>query len=257
MPKRARSYTIRSNVSKRARRRTRKRLRRRRRRQRTFKRRRFVTRYRRPRIKNLSMGGGFLPRKAIRKLTYAADFSINAGIVLAGHSFRLNSLFDPDETGVGHQPYGFDQMMTYYGRYTVVGCNISVTAFYADDSGAEHAFMVGSFLADSAETKIDTPQSASDMIEMPGVNYKIMSAGQYSASFNRFVAIPKFFNAGKGGYLTEPEFSATSGSNPTRVAQCVIVAGGADDGDDPPALHFKAVLTYTAIFTEPKGIDTS
>ncbi len=40
---------------------------------------------------------------------------------------RLNSLFDPDSTGVGHQPLGFDQIAALYNRYRVLKTRWRVT----------------------------------------------------------------------------------------------------------------------------------
>jgi len=42
------------------------------------------------------------------------------------HAFSCNSMFDPDNTGVGHQPMGFDEMAAIYGHYSVVGSKITV-----------------------------------------------------------------------------------------------------------------------------------
>jgi len=44
---------------------------------------------------------------------------------LGVYQWRTNSLFDPNFTGVGHQPYGFDQMKTYYASYLVTSSKIS------------------------------------------------------------------------------------------------------------------------------------
>lgn len=38
---------------------------------------------------------------------------------VAQYAFRLNSLFDPNFTGTGHQPYYFDQLAAVYKRYTI------------------------------------------------------------------------------------------------------------------------------------------
>lgn len=44
----------------------------------------------------------------------------------AVHIYRTNGLFDPDLTGVGHQPRGFDQLMPLYDNYVVIGAKITV-----------------------------------------------------------------------------------------------------------------------------------
>jgi len=42
--------------------------------------------------------------------------------------FRLNSLYDPDFTYTGHQPYGFDQLAAIYGQYIADRVDIEVIA---------------------------------------------------------------------------------------------------------------------------------
>jgi len=52
------------------------------------------------------------------KLKYSAQIT-PATIPVYEYLFNLNSLFDPDRTGTGHQPLGFDQLKTLYNRYRV------------------------------------------------------------------------------------------------------------------------------------------
>jgi len=44
----------------------------------------------------------------------------------ATYCFRANSLYDPDFTSTGHQPYGFDETMTVYNNYSVTASYIRV-----------------------------------------------------------------------------------------------------------------------------------
>jgi len=39
----------------------------------------------------------------------------------AGYVFNLNSLHDPNTSGVGHQPTGFDQLIAIYEQFVVYG----------------------------------------------------------------------------------------------------------------------------------------
>lgn len=63
----------------------------------------------------------------ICRLKYAETFSpaITAGVPY-WYFFNLNSPFDPNRTGVGHQPYGFDTLATIYNRYRVYKVSYSV-----------------------------------------------------------------------------------------------------------------------------------
>lgn len=55
---------------------------------------------------------------------YTLTSSSNA---IARQVMRLNSLQDPDSTGVGHQPMYHDQFQSVYKRYTVLGSKMTVT----------------------------------------------------------------------------------------------------------------------------------
>ncbi len=54
--------------------------------------------------------------------------SSNTSAQFAGsqYEFRLNSIYDPNLTGTGHQPYMHDQFATMYGRYRVDKCDVQI-----------------------------------------------------------------------------------------------------------------------------------
>lgn len=63
------------------------------------------------------------------KLRYTqtqALFVATGGLFGAEQVFRLNSLVDPDLTGAGHQPYGFDSLAFLYNRYKVNAVHIQM-----------------------------------------------------------------------------------------------------------------------------------
>lgn len=67
--------------------------------------------------------------KLLAKLTYVDTITMNPGVsAIASHTFRANSLFDPDLTGTGHQPLGRDEYALRYNHYRVVSSTIKVTA---------------------------------------------------------------------------------------------------------------------------------
>lgn len=72
-----------------------------------------------------------IARRNFRKLTYNQTVAISDAGAEFDYVFRANSLFDPDLTGTGHQPRGFDQWATFYGQYKVHSCGYHVE-FAAD-----------------------------------------------------------------------------------------------------------------------------
>lgn len=60
--------------------------------------------------------------KAGMRYTQTVAFTAGAvGVFGSEQIFRLNSLFDPDYSGVGHQPYGMAEMTNLYRSYKVNG----------------------------------------------------------------------------------------------------------------------------------------
>jgi len=68
-------------------------------------------------------GSDPFPVRRFASLSYSHNSGLTSGAINtygAESVFRLNSLFDPDFTGVGHQPYGFDQLSGLYAKYKVL-----------------------------------------------------------------------------------------------------------------------------------------
>jgi len=55
-------------------------------------------------------------------LRYTQEGTLAAAAATGTQVFRANSCFDPDLTGVGAQPVGFDQWSAFYNRYIVYKC---------------------------------------------------------------------------------------------------------------------------------------
>ena len=59
-------------------------------------------------------------------MPYGDVFAVTTAGTLSFTQFRLNSLHDPYETGIGGQPRGYDQFCQFYQRYLVYGCKVEV-----------------------------------------------------------------------------------------------------------------------------------
>jgi len=87
-----------------------------------------------------------LTRRAI--LRYSDQVSITSTLgVLGSFTFRANSCHDPDYTGTGHQPMGWDTWKSLYNHYVVVGAKITCTPL--SDTLGNSPFVVGVYLSDN------------------------------------------------------------------------------------------------------------
>lgn len=73
--------------------------------------------------KYLNFPGFGFPDRYSCKLKYVQKVQFTGSITPSNQVFRLDSLFDPDLTGTGHQPRYFDQLAALYQRYLVTRCD--------------------------------------------------------------------------------------------------------------------------------------
>lgn len=126
-----------------------------------------------PPVRTLNGPGIGFPQKLSVRMKYGDSFTI--GTITAGTAwynvFRTNSIFDPDVTGIGHQPRYHDQLAALYAFYYVKKTSIKVTFHPSTDSGS----IIGFVIPDASSGSIAIPATVSDLIEFPGAKYKHMS----------------------------------------------------------------------------------
>ena len=72
------------------------------------------------------------PKTQVSKLRYVEEVYIDASSPtvatngIAYNTFRANGCHDPNMTGVGHQPRGWDQHKDLYNEYVVLGSKITI-----------------------------------------------------------------------------------------------------------------------------------
>jgi len=109
------------------------------------------------------------------------DYRVLTGVLNeAQYVYRLNSLFDPDQTGVGGQPEGFDQLKTLYGRYRVVAAKVTVEA---SGNGANANGYIAMAPIDNPSLSTDA-ESVADLRFGSGVQYTQMGVGKLSSLFH-------------------------------------------------------------------------
>lgn len=80
-------------------------------------------------------GVGF-PDALHMSLRYEQAITLSGTPTSSAQVFRLNSLFDPDLTGAGHQPSQYDQVCALYTEYLVEHCNVEIELFNGGSAAA-------------------------------------------------------------------------------------------------------------------------
>lgn len=119
---------------------------------------------------------------------------------------RANSVFDPDQSGIGHQPRGFDQMTSLYDHYRVLKSTITV---WGCQRQATQPTMIS-----VAPTQSST-QVGPGLAEYPGAKSMMLSeggSGPSVRSLSSTVNIAKF--DGDPGAKVDDNLAAAVGTNP-------------------------------------------
>lgn len=188
------------------------------------------------------------------KLRYCEAITINPGIGVAGtYVFSANGLYDPNVSGTGHQPYGFDQLMALYNHYYTTGARIKVSVIGVDN----FSYTIGVKLCDSQYLTSNTPDW---LLEQPGFKRKIVSyspAGLINSISQNF-SCKKFFRLkNKAFILADDTLSGSASANPAEQAYFVIVLQPVVNGADLVNCTLQVEIDYIATFTGPKELVAS
>lgn len=145
-------------------------------------------------------------------LKYADYFVVgqSVGGVAGAYQFRLNCMYDPDYTGIGHQPYWYDQLAyaTMYNKCTVFGAHVKITA--ACDNPCE-VLMRPSLSA-------TTPSSMSLEDERPHSISKMASNASKPVTLSKYYAINQLFGVAKRKIADDSSFSHDWNASPSKIA---------------------------------------
>jgi len=218
--------------------------------------RRKIMRKRRTRRK-LPLTG--MPKSNMVRLRYAQEFQLNAGVGTGDYKvFRANDLYDPDFTGTGHQPNGFDQLMLWYDHFTVVGSKATIK--FTPTTGNNIAPGYVDLLLTDDPTTVASYTSVNDFLESRQGSGRALMAGTERNYFGVSPYHTKTFSAkrffGTKNIMGNGLYRGNTTGSPTEQAFFIPIMFSAA-GNDPAPMNFTIVIDYIAILSEPKWIGGS
>lgn len=72
-------------------------------------------------------------------LPYHMEYVTSVGSTITSQTFNSANAHDPDYTGTGHQPRGWDQYKAFYKSYRVTACSIKATFFWEETPSQSHS----------------------------------------------------------------------------------------------------------------------
>lgn len=199
---------------------------------------------------------GLLPfgQSYLARLPYSQTYTNtnNTFSTAVSNTFCLNSMYDPDVTGVGHQPYQYDQLTTVYKLYRVYGAKIYVTFSNPTSDGV----YVGYRIRNSTNTVATGGQTIDYIKEMGNTAYKVVNnTGSQVARFSMYVPINLVFGVNKATVLTDNAYRALYNANPGYLAYLDLWT--IDSTGTASTIGVSVKITYYSQFSDRQAVAQS
>lgn len=205
-----------------------------------------------PRVASLSQvsqpWAPIFPTSLRRRLRYASATSMNTTSGVPGHYLlRGNDLFDPDYTGTGHQPMGFDQMMVFYDHFVVTHSKLTATFI---NTATNNLFKV--FLRLDGNNVVIP--STEDLSEMGGNIYDIITPSASTGcvkSLTLSLDVAKFHGQRSSALTATESLTGSATASPADGIYYHMSVFSPTGTTGSIVVQF--VLDFEAIFFEPRS----
>lgn len=176
-----------------------------------------------------------------------AYITVNPAIGAASaYVLAANDLYDPNVTGTGHQPTGFDQYMAMYNKFVVYASKIKAVA-YSPDAEANDT-VGGVAVYDSNSIQIVTE----NYMEQALTDWKVIPGGAGAQP----ISVNTAFNA-RDFSGTDPKdndlLHGTGGASPSKKWFYHLFVGATGSSEDPGSIKWTIEVEYLVKFFEPKS----
>lgn len=164
--------------------------------------------------RSIAWKGQVVPPILKTKLRYAENVYASSAGGDYTYIFRLNSIYDFDYTGGGHQPMGHDELSNLYEYYRVTGVRWVVKAFNTDSSDAR-PMRCTAWVNDV----VTNAANQNEAEEQPGAkNAMALFGGRSEARLSGYTDIAHEFALSGDQAESDNNTIAAFGDTPSRVA---------------------------------------
>lgn len=197
---------------------------------------------------------GFPSHKTV-SLRYADTYDLtpaSAG-ALAENVFKINSVFDPDDSGLGHQPLGFDEWAIIYNRYVVKGAKITAKFQCSGTTGLP--ILCGILLDNNNSLTTAVPSAMIENGRSAYCSIRDQINESISPTMKKYFSAKKWF--GVKDVNDNGNLKALTTSNPVSLAYAHVWACDATGTAVDDTIYATVVIDYIVEFSEPKDIAQS
>lgn len=186
-----------------------------------------------------------IPQRYIAKMKYSESISTD---ITGNYQFNLNSIFDPNRAGIGHQPYGHDTFQTLYNRYRVIACGWRIHAMVSTSANPVQ-------VACLPANEVLTFTSVSELRENPRARYITQNPGAPTVTLSGKQYIPSLVGRTKQQYMADDRYQAIMGQSPQELAVLNITTNTSNE--TIVSQQLQVLLEYTVEFFDIKHLAQS
>lgn len=184
-------------------------------------------------------------------LKYSARLSLTSTIgVYVEHNYAGNGLFDPDVTGVGTQPTGFDQWCAFYQRYRVLASHFRVRVL--NPTATTNAQAMSDIVVTATNTTTafaNSDVAASQPYATRSLANTISNGPNGPVRFSKMMESDLILGVSKEAMLSETTYAGSPSTNPGDVWYWRICQEAADLASTFTNIY-EVEITYLVDFYE-------
>lgn len=194
-----------------------------------------------------------IPLVARTNLRYAQTFVVDQAAPYQ-QQFRLNSLFDPDFTGGGHQPLQYDQYGAWYNHYLVTDCTttIMITQTNSKDFPVVLTYAVKTNSTITANSIDESLEQGNRSVMQLGY----AGSGSSSKTLVRPASVAKYHGV-RSIKTSDDHFTGLVGANPADSLVGTVQVYRGDDTTGTISFVMTVILDYKCQFFGQKDIAQS
>lgn len=183
------------------------------------------------------------------RLRYVETVTFTTGTLGAlgtQQAWSLNSVYDPNNSGTGHQPYLFDTISALYSKYRVNAAKVTMNwCTIGSTADLMGAYTVNGDTGGATLTGMTTDRAAeinnvSTILISPSGNQRVVSQKFYAP-------IHKIIGVSRSKYNAEDNYSAPVGQNP--LSGCYLaMSAGSPTGVASEAISCQVIIDYYVTF---------
>jgi len=190
------------------------------------------------------------PSRYICKMKYVESLNGVGGPSGSGYGnyqFLANSIWDPNATGIGHQPYGMDTLTALYNRYRVISCKYVINGTVTNGT-TEVNSIIGVLPANEGAT---VTGGINELQENPRSKFVTQYVGN-EKTLKGNVYIPALVGRTKSQYMADDRYQAQTNQSPAENAVMNIYFGFMDGTLATATADLNITLEYTVEFFDVK-----